>query len=117
MHELSIAISMVDEIARITEEARARGSFVVRTVRLSLGALSGVDKEALRFCYKAVCEDTFLAGSELAVEVMPVVVRCAACRIDTHPASIQQLACSRCSAAGQVVQGHELEVAALEVEG
>jgi hydrogenase nickel incorporation protein HypA/HybF len=117
MHELSIAVSMVDEITNATEEARRNSAFAVKAVCLSLGMLSGVDSQALRFCYQAACDGTFLEGSELKIEEIPIVVHCAACSLDTRPASIQQLACSRCSAAGQVVQGHEMEITALEVAG
>lgn len=115
MHELSIAVSMVDEITNATEDARRESSFTVKAVRLSLGRLSGVDNQALTFCYQAACEGTFLEGSELKIEDIPIVVHCAACALETRPNSIQQLACSRCSSAGQVIQGHEMEIVAIEV--
>jgi len=117
MHELSIAVSLVDEVMLATEDARRNDAFAVRAVRLALGALSGVDAQALRFCYRAACEGTFLEGSELVIEDVPVVVHCAACSLETRPATIQHLVCSHCSVAGQVIQGHELEISALEVAG
>lgn len=112
MHELSIAISMIDEI---TEEAARRGGLAVRTVYLTLGLLSGVDREALQFCYECACEGTILEGSRLVVEVVPVVISCAVCRLETAPVSITRLACPTCNSAGKVVRGYELEVASLEV--
>lgn len=112
MHELSIAISMIDQI---TEESESRGGLAVKAVHLSVGLLSGVDKAALQFCYKAACEGTFLEGTQLVIESIPIVLFCPSCRIESRPASMQQLACPECRAAGQVIRGHELEVAALEV--
>ena len=46
MHELSIAISMIDQII---EESENRGGLDVEAVHLKLGAFSGVDKDALLF--------------------------------------------------------------------
>jgi hydrogenase nickel incorporation protein HypA/HybF len=112
MHELSIAISMVDQIL---EESRQRGGLAIQVVHLTLGQLSGVDKDALHFCYTSACDGTLLAGSRLVIDVVPVVVFCSACQSEGTPASVQQLACPRCSSAATVVRGFELEVAALEV--
>ena len=46
MHELSIAISMIDQI---TEESERRGGLDVEAVHLKLGIFSGVDKDSLHF--------------------------------------------------------------------
>jgi hydrogenase nickel incorporation protein HypA/HybF len=48
MHELSIAISMIDQI---TEESETRGGLQVEAVHLKLGVFSGVDKDALSVAY------------------------------------------------------------------
>ncbi|MFL6442932.1 MAG: hydrogenase maturation nickel metallochaperone HypA, partial [Candidatus Sulfotelmatobacter sp.] len=57
MHELSIAMGIVDAAM---DEARQRG-VQVSAVHLRLGALSGVVKDALLFCYEVACQDTPLA--------------------------------------------------------
>jgi hydrogenase nickel incorporation protein HypA/HybF len=112
MHEISIAISIVE---RVTEECESRGGLVVTAVHLSLGMLAGVDEQALLFCYKAACEGTFLEGSELIVEMVPVTVFCPSCRTECCVESMHNFACGRCMSATQIMRGHELEVAALEV--
>jgi hydrogenase nickel incorporation protein HypA/HybF len=48
MHELSIAMSIVD---LAIEEAARRGGVQVNAVHLKLGQLSGVVKDALLFSY------------------------------------------------------------------
>ncbi len=58
MHELSIAISMIDQVA---EESESRGGLKVEAVHLKLGLFSGVDKAALLFAYEMACEGTTLA--------------------------------------------------------
>jgi len=65
MHELSIALSIVDGVS---EEAATRGGGLVRAVHLRLGRLSGVVREALLFAYDQACEGTSLQGSELRIE-------------------------------------------------
>jgi hydrogenase nickel incorporation protein HypA/HybF len=112
VHELSIAISLVDQIS---EEAERQGGFAVEAVHLSLGLLSGVDKDALRFCYKAACEGTLLEGSRLVIETVPVRIRCPECLREGEPSSMLQLHCPKCGGAARVVRGHELEISAWEV--
>ena len=51
MHELSIALSLLDQVA---EEAERRGGVQVHAIHLRLGPLSGVVKEALLSAYELV---------------------------------------------------------------
>lgn len=113
MHELSIAMSIVDTAQ---EEAERRG-VRVSAVHLRLGALAGVVKDALLFSYDMACQDTPLQGSRLVVEDLPVVVFCPHCQAKRSLNSVQSFACTVCgSPTGDILQGKELEVFALEVE-
>jgi hydrogenase nickel incorporation protein HypA/HybF len=113
MHELSIAISMIDQIA---EETESRGGLAVEAVHLKLGIFSGVDKEALLFAYELACEGSPLAGSRLVIESIPLVIYCDACQKDRTPPSVYELSCPDCGTPGQkIVTGREIEVASLEV--
>jgi hydrogenase nickel incorporation protein HypA/HybF len=113
MHELSIAVSMVD---RIVEESEHRGGLQVEAVHVRLGVLSGVDKDALAFSYEIACEGTCLAGSRLVIDTVPLVIFCDTCSAERMPASIQQIACPSCNNPSQkILRGRELEVAALEI--
>ena len=113
MHELSIAISIV-ELAE--EEAEQRG-VQFEAVHLKLGALSGVVKEALLSCYQMACENTPLEGSRLVIEDVPVVIFCPTCQAERTPSSVQLFCCSEChTPASEVVHGKELEVVALEIK-
>jgi len=114
MHELSIAMSMIE---MATEEAAKRGGVQVNAVHLKLGPLSGVVKEALLFSYEVACQGTPLEGSQLIIEDVPVVVYCPTCQAETSPVSLQQFCCSVCDTpTPQVLQGKELEVVALEIQ-
>ena len=114
MHELSIALSMIEMAA---EEAARRGGVRVNALHLKLGPLSGVVKEALLFSYEVACEGTPLKGSRLVIEEVPVLIYCAICRAEAVLPSIQRFCCPACDTpATEVVQGRELEVVALEIE-
>jgi len=113
MHELSIAMSIVD---MAEEEARRRG-VQVHAVHVKLGTLAGVVKEALLSSYDMASEGTPLQGSRLILEEVPVVVLCPTCRAPRTLGSVQWFCCSECGTPTcEIVQGKELEVTALEVE-
>jgi hydrogenase nickel incorporation protein HypA/HybF len=112
MHELSIAMSIVDAAV---EEGERRG-VQVTAVHLRLGALSGVVKDALLFSYEMACLDTPLQGSRLIIEDVPVVIFCPKCQEKRVLKSVQMFACPECGTPSiDVRQGKELEVFALEV--
>jgi hydrogenase nickel incorporation protein HypA/HybF len=114
MHELSIAMSMIEMAAG---ESASRGGVQVSAIHLKLGPLSGVVKEALLFSYEVACEGTVLEGSRLVIEEVPVVVFCSTCQAERAIISIQRFCCAVCHApTSEVVRGRELEVVALEIE-
>ncbi len=113
MHELSIAISMID---RIVEESESRGGLDVEVVHLRLGVFAGVDKAALLFSYQLACEGTPLEGSSLSIETVPLIIYCPGCKQERAPVSMYQLCCPECLLPTQdIVTGREIEVASLEV--
>lgn len=113
MHELSIAMSIVD---MAEEEARQRNARIA-AVHLRLGLLSGVVKDALLSCYGMACTGTPLEGSELLIEEVPVEIFCAACHAPRVLSSMRWFCCPDCGTpSATVVHGKELEVSALEIE-
>src|SRR5262245_45072641 len=113
MHELSIALGIVDVVE---EEAGRQGGHVV-AVHLKLGPLSGVVREALESAYAMAREGTPLAQTELVIEEAPLIVHCDVCATDCTPPSVCQLCCPVCGTPTPgVVSGRELEVCALEIE-
>jgi hydrogenase nickel incorporation protein HypA/HybF len=113
MHELSVAMSIV-EMAE--EEAENRGARV-NAVHLKLGALAGVVKDALLSSYELACEGTGLQGSRLVIEEIPIVVYCYKCLAPRTLDSIQWFACPECkSPVSEVIHGRELQVTALEIQ-
>jgi hydrogenase nickel incorporation protein HypA/HybF len=68
MHELSVALSLIELAA---EEGERQGGRVC-AVHIKLGALAGVVKDALVFSFEIACLDTPLAGSQLVIEDTPL---------------------------------------------
>jgi hydrogenase nickel incorporation protein HypA/HybF len=114
MHELSIAISLVDVA---TEEAQKLGATSVLAVYLKLGPLAGVVQDALLFSYKVATAGTLLQGSRLIIEESPIEVFCTKCRERRPVQSIQDIRCAVCHEPGfGILQGKEIEVVGLEID-
>ena len=114
MHELSIAMSIVD---MAQEESSRRGGVPIRAVYLQLGQLSGIVKDALFASYEMACEHTALEGSRLIVEEVTVLVFCHQCNAKKPLHSLQSFCCAECGTlTGDVVQGKEIFVVGLEVD-
>ncbi|NIJ13803.1 hydrogenase nickel incorporation protein HypA/HybF [Saccharomonospora amisosensis] len=73
MHELSIAKSMVDAVLEQTAPDR------VVAVHLELGKLSGVEVDAIDFCFDVVTRGTRLEGARLSIEQPAGQGRCRRC--------------------------------------
>jgi hydrogenase nickel incorporation protein HypA/HybF len=112
MHELSIAVGLIDLAA---EEAARQGNVRVATVFLRIGPLAGVVSDALRFSFDLAAEGTPLEGARLEIEELPVTVHCTLCKGDHIVVDPQRIRCPLCGEPATVVGGRELELAALEV--
>jgi hydrogenase nickel incorporation protein HypA/HybF len=113
MHELSIALSILD----LVEEEAERQDGRVTAIHLRLGPLSGVVKDALLSAYSLARENTPLVVAELVIEEVPLVVHCPACSEPRTLASPQMLCCPDCGTpTPDVISGRELEVFAIEVD-
>jgi hydrogenase nickel incorporation protein HypA/HybF len=113
MHELSIALSLVD----LACEEAGRQPGRVCALHLKVGALAGVVPEALLASYEMACTDTPLAGSRLVIEQVPVVVFCPRCRTERSLDGVQSLCCPACGTpTPQIEHGRELELVAMEIE-
>ncbi|MGI8510952.1 MAG: hydrogenase maturation nickel metallochaperone HypA [Gemmatimonadaceae bacterium] len=115
MHELSIAMSLVDAACEESEDLE-EGSRII-ALHLRLGALAGVVKEALLFSFDLVAADTVIAGARLLIEDVPVVVMCPTCNEEREIESIQRFRCPICGApAPNVIRGRELQLFAMEID-
>ena len=76
VHELSIAQSLVETAVA---EARRNGATRVVRVELALGSMSGVQPDALAFCFPLVAKGTLCEDAKLEITAVPAEARCPAC--------------------------------------
>jgi hydrogenase nickel incorporation protein HypA/HybF len=113
MHELSIAVSIVETVEENlpTEDAR------VTKVFLKIGKFSGVVKDALLFSFEIAAQDSQLENATIEIEELPLIVHCKNCEKDSELGNPPIFRCEHCGeATGNIVQGKELEIVAIELE-
>ena len=113
MHELSIAVSLIEEVEKIMQEEKAE-----RLLRLvvSVGDLSGVEVEALEVCFPMAAEGTKLEKAELVLERIPIEVKCRSCGA-TGDVEQPLYCCRSCKSRDvEITKGRELNIRSLEVE-
>jgi hydrogenase nickel incorporation protein HypA/HybF len=114
MHELSIAMSLVDLAC---DEARRLGDATVDAIYVRLGALAGVVKDPLLFSFELAKQGTEISAARLEIEDVPVAVWCSKCASERVLSDVRCRRCPVCNAATpQILRGDELELFALEVQ-
>jgi hydrogenase nickel incorporation protein HypA/HybF len=112
MHELSIALSVLEVVE---EEAERRG-VTVSAVRLKLGPLAGVIKDALISAFDLAREGTSLEKCSLVIEEVPIMAFCPQCQTERTIQSPQHISCAICGTpTPQIISVRELEVTAMEI--
>ena len=113
MHEMSLC----EGVLQILEDsARSQGFSRVKTVWLEIGALSGVDPEAMRFGFDAVMKGSLADGASLEIIDLPGQAWCLPCG---KPVGVKARydACPECgSHQVQVTGGDEMRIKELEVD-
>ena len=112
MHEMSLAEGVLQ---MIEDAARQQGFARVSTVWLEIGQLSGVEPEAMAFCFDAVTHGSIAQNARLEIITLPGTGWCMACA-QTVP---MKEAFGECPVCGghqlQVTGGTEMRVKELEV--
>jgi hydrogenase nickel incorporation protein HypA/HybF len=113
MHELSIALRILDIAAEVAGQHEGR----VVAVRVKLGPLSGVQKDALGWAFDLAKEETLLAAAELVIDETSLSAYCPACSAVRTLQSDYELCCPVCGGpTPEIKTGRELEVVALEID-
>ncbi len=113
LHEVSIAMSLVEEL---TERAEAEQIDKIITVHVRIGTMAGVVKDALLFAWDLTTEGTIAQGARLLIEDVPLVVFCPTCDMPKTIEGHLILVCPTCSTpTPTIVPGRELQLIALEV--
>ncbi len=113
MHELAIAESLAEVV---TARARELDAVRVGSVRLRIGAASGVVPDSLVFCFERLAElEPLLAGARLDIDSVPHRAWCPRCDAGFDVADFV----ARCPACGawsdQIIAGTELQIAEMTI--
>jgi len=113
MHEMSLC----EGVVQLIEEQAAVQQFTrVNTVWLEIGALAGVETEAMRFSFDAVAKGTLVDGARL--EIIDIAGR-AICPACTRTVNISARF-DDCPACGhyplELIAGDEMRIKELEVQ-
>ncbi len=112
MHELSLAMALIEELERA---AKREGATQVTAVSVVIGALSGVERDPFEFCFPLAAEGSCVEGATLEIEEVPLTVLCRACGAKTE-ARLPDLSCGKCGDFGvDVIDGREFRVRSMEV--
>ena len=113
MHEMSIATSILDAVDK--ECARHPGAYVTK-VGLRIGEWSGVDPDALHFCFDALLTGTTLKPPTLDIEFRKRQNRCQICGT-VFALRDYEIQCPDCGEpTTEAISGQELELAYVELE-
>ncbi len=132
MHEVSLALGMVDELIRIADKNNAKN---ILTVNLKIGKMSGIVTDSLKFAFDAVkLEHPILISTAIRIEEVPLVYECIDCGRTFSPQDKSALldesstgtdapedtvfpSCRDCNSYNlKVLSGEEMDIANLEVE-
>jgi hydrogenase nickel incorporation protein HypA/HybF len=115
MHELSIAVNVVEYVS---EEAEKAGWERISAVHLKIGLLSGVVSKALLFSFNVAAAGTVLEGAELVIEDVPIMAFCTQCESVQVLPDMFSFSCPVCGTpTPDIRQGREMEVTGIEVSG
>jgi hydrogenase nickel incorporation protein HypA/HybF len=113
VHELSLCQGILDSIEAAADEQPFRK---VHRVELEIGALAGVDAEALRFGWEAISPGTRAEGARLEIVDLPGSAWCFQCQRNVEITQYYD-PCPHCQSHRlQVNSGEQLKIKQLEVE-
>lgn len=112
MHEVGL---MENALAIALAYAAREQARRIHKIGLRVGALSGVEPDALRFAFELVAQGTLAESAQLEITPCPTRCYCAVCAAEFEPLTLGY-ECPTCHTWSRaVVQGKELELATLEV--
>jgi len=112
MHEMALSQSLVD---LIESERRAHDFACVRRIRVTLGAFSNVEPEALRFGFEIASRGTVAEHAELLLDLTPARAWCMPCG-ESMTLSRRGEGCPRCGSHQLMPEsGDEMRVTEMEI--
>lgn len=113
MHEMSIALALVEQLESLAAEHHAER---ITTVSVRAGVLRQIVPEALEVAFETAAEGTRAEGAALELEIAPVVARCRGCGHRFQPA-LDSFLCPRCGQADvAIAEGDDILLTSITAE-
>lgn len=115
MHEVSVALAMVDELHRIAENTRAKK---ILNVKLKIGKMSGIVTDSLKFAFDVIkLEQPLMSSAEIMIEEVPLVYECNECGRSFETDTLYFPSCPDCDSYNlTIVSGEEQHIENVEIE-
>jgi len=116
VHEFSVTNQIVQSVLT---EAEKRGAKKVTEVYLTIGKLTFLGLEQVRFAYEALAKDTILEGSQLIIEEQEGIVKCSNCGYQgdfkyqddpLYHVPVPTLKCPKCTSTVTITAGKECTI-------
>ena len=113
MHEISI----IESILEVAEEnAREVNSSSIKAIKLRLGQFTAIAQNALEFAFEVARQGTMAEHARLEIELVPMVLHCVVCEVETQPTGGICFICQRCGFPMKIVSGKELQIEYIEID-
>lgn len=113
MHELSLALSLVDEVEKILVQEKATA---LNCINLMIGTWSGVDKDSFETIWEFAIEGTKLEGAKLNIELVTPKIECSDCHT-VSPLTHGRQNCPHCKSKNvSLVSGREFKIQSIDIE-
>ena len=115
MHEVSIALGMIEELLRIARDNNAQK---ITSVKLKIGKMSGIVTDSLMFAFDAIkLEHPLLTTAAIVIEEIPLIYECNGCGNTFHAETGGFPSCPVCKSYKlKIISGEEQHIENVEVE-
>ena len=114
MHELSIVEALIDQVGQELDRPGRQGR--VLRLELSIGRLSGVNCDSVRFAFGLLAPETVVQGAEIVIHEPKPACLCRTCGARTEIDDLV-LECPPCGSSDVSIEGgRELLLQSIEIE-
>lgn len=113
MHEMSLAVNIIELAEQAAREANARS---ISRIEIVVGELAGVSMEALEFSLSVATHETMAQSAKLNMEVISGSARCNGCGQTFHLPQLWAV-CPHCNDFSyEILTGKELKIKTIDIE-
>jgi hydrogenase nickel incorporation protein HypA/HybF len=113
MHEMTIAMNIVDIVCKQANDEKAHK---INSVELEIGELSGIMIDSLEFCFEAACKNTIADGADLNIHTIKAQAFCKSCNINFNTDSAFS-PCPTCDNFNfELIVGKELSIKSFNID-